>query len=38
MLCNHPLVSTLRVWGVIALAAVAGVVLLGLAVCVVSLL
>jgi len=38
MLCNHPLVSTLRVWGVIALAAVAGVVLLGLAVCVVALL
>ena len=31
MLCNHPLVSTLRVWGEIALAAVAGVVLLGLA-------
>lgn len=31
MLCNHPLVSTLRVWGEIALAAVVGVVLLGLA-------
>ena len=31
MLCNHPLVSTLRVCGEIALAAVVGVVLLGLA-------
>lgn len=31
MNCNHPLVSTLRVWGEIALAAVVGVGLLGLA-------
>lgn len=31
MSCNHPLVSTLRVWGEIAVAAVVGVALLLLA-------
>ena len=38
MLCNHPLVATLRVWGEIALAAIVGVALLGLAAYAVDLL